>query len=68
MYKRQVGQVGEENGPVDGAGTAELLDKEVRLLKGNADGGEHHGEIGSIVPDYPRLAGNLSRQVCMRCV
>ena len=65
LHSGVVGQVGEHHRPVDGSGALELADKKLRLLKGNADGGEHHGEIGSIVPDYPRLAGNLSRQVCM---
>ena len=57
-----VGQVGKEHGAVDGAGTAELLHEEVGLLKGDADGGEDHGEIARVVPQHLGLAGDLGRQ------
>ena len=42
---RVVGQVGEENGPVDGACSLEVGNEEIRLFKGNTDGGEHYGEV-----------------------
>ena len=41
-----VGQVGEQHGTVDGAGALKLADEELRLLKGDADGGKDHGEVG----------------------
>ena len=32
------------------AGLAEVVDKEVRFLKGNTNGGKHHGKAGRLVP------------------
>ena len=58
-----VGQVGEEDRPVDGTGAAELADKELRLLEGDADGGKHHGEVGAVIPQHLGLPGDLGRQV-----
>ena len=58
-----VGQVGEQHRPVDGAGAAELLDEEVGLLKGDADGGEHHGEVARVVPQHLGLPGDLGGQL-----
>ncbi len=57
-----VGQVGEQHCTVNGAGAAELLDEELGLLEGDADGGEHHGEVPGIVPQHLGLTGNLGRQ------
>ena len=58
-----VGKVGEEHGAVDGAGALELADEELGLLEGDADGGEHHGEVGGRVAQHLGLTGDLGRQV-----
>ena len=57
-----VGQVGEEHRTVDGAGAAELLHEEVGLLEGDADGGEHHGEVGRVITQHLGLTGDLGGQ------
>ena len=62
---RVVGQVGEEHRTVNGAGALELADKELRLLEGDADGGEHDGEVGGRVAQHLGLPGDLGRQVGM---
>ena len=58
---RVVCQVGEQHGPVDGSGALEVLDKELGFLKGDADGGEHHGEV-FVRTEHPGLPGDLGRQ------
>ena len=57
-----IGQVGEQHGALDGAGALELADEELRLLKGDADGGEHHGEVGAVV-QHLGLTGDLGCQI-----
>ena len=57
-----VGQVGEQHGAVDGAGAAELLYEVLGLLKGDADGGKHDGEIAGAVQNLG-LTGDLSGQL-----
>ncbi len=52
---RVVGEVDEQDGALDGARAAEVLDEEVRLLEGDAHGGEDDGEL-------PRL-----RRGCVAC-
>ena len=66
LHGRVVGQVGEEHGAVDGPGAAEVLDKEVGLLEGDADGGKDHGEIARVVPQHLGLAGDLGGQIGVR--
>ena len=61
-----IGQVAEQHGTVNGAGALELADKELRLLKGDADGGEHHGEVGAFVSQHLGLPGDLRRQIGVR--
>ena len=61
FHGRVVGQIGEQHRPVDGAGAAELGDEVLRLLEGDADGGEHHGEGGGVI-QHLGLPGDLSRQ------
>ena len=56
-----VGQVGEQDRAVNGAGALELADKKLRLLKGDANGRKDHSEVGVAV-QHLSLAGNLSRQ------
>ena len=58
---RVVGQVGKQHGAVDGAGAAEVLDEEVGLLEGDADGGKDHGKVGRAV-QHLGLAGDLGGQ------
>ena len=58
-----IGQVGEQHSAVDGAGALKLLDEELGLLEGDADGGEHHGEICALVPQHLGLTGDLGGQV-----
>ncbi len=65
LYGRVVGQIGEQHGAVDGAGALEVGDKELGLLKGDADGGEHHGKVGLAVQNLC-LAGDLSGQLGVR--
>ena len=60
-----VGQVGEQHRALDGAGALELPHKELRLLKGDADSGEHHGEVGAVV-QHPGLSGDLGCQIGVR--
>ena len=57
-----VGQVGEQYRALDGTGALELPDEELRLLEGDADGGEYHGEVGAVV-QHPGLPGDLRRQI-----
>ena len=59
---RVVGQVDEGDGPLDGAGLSEIADEEVRLLEGDAHGGEDHGEL-FVGTQHPRLTGDLGRQL-----
>ena len=61
LHRRVVGQVGEEHRAVDGAGALKLADKELRLLKGDADGGKDHREVGFPIQHFG-LAGDLSGQ------
>ena len=63
LHGRVVGQIGEHDRPVNGAGALELADEELRLLKGDADGGKHHGELGGVVPQHLGLPGDLGRQI-----
>ena len=58
---RVVGQVGEQNGTVNGAGALKLADEELRLLEGDTDGSEDHGEVGLAV-QHLGLTGDLSSQ------
>ena len=60
-----IGQVGKQHRAVDGAGTAELINKEFRFLKGDTDGGENYSKVALAI-QYPRLTGNLSRQLGVR--
>mgnify|MGYP002244892697 CR=1 FL=1 len=60
-----IGKVAEQHGTVNGAGALELADKELRFLKRDADGGEHHGEVGILVPQHLGLTGDLRRQIGM---
>lgn len=60
-----VGQIGEQHRALDGAGALELPDEELRLLEGDADGGEHHGEVGAVI-QHPGLPGDLRRQIGVR--
>ena len=53
-----VGEVGEDDGAVDGAGAAEVVDEVLGLLKGDADGGEDDGE-GLVVAQHAGLTGDL---------
>ena len=57
-----VGQVGEQDGALNGAGALELADEELGLLKGDADGGKDHGEVGVVV-QHLGLTGDLRRQI-----
>ena len=61
---RVVGQVDEEDGPVDGPGALKVADEEVGFLEGDTDGAEHHGELG-IGAQHLGLTGNLGRQLCV---
>ena len=65
LDRRIIGQVGKQHRAVDGAGTAELIDKEFRFLKGDTDGGENYSKVALAI-QYPRLTGNLSRQLGVR--
>ena len=56
-----VGEVREDDGTVYGAGAAEVLDEVLALLKGDADGGEHDGEV-LVRAEDSRLAGYLRGQ------
>ena len=60
-----IGKVAEQHGTVNSAGALELADKELRFLKRDADGGEHHGEVGILVPQHLGLTGDLRRQIGM---
>ena len=52
-------QVDKQHGAVDGTGAAEVGDKEIRFLKGNADSGEHDGKaaVGAAHLCLPRNLG-----------
>ena len=63
FHSRVVGQVAEQHGTVNGTGALELADEELGLLKGDADGSEHHGEVGAFITQNLGLPGNLGRQV-----
>ena len=56
-----VGQVGKDDGTVDCAGAAELVDEELALLEGDADGGEHDGEV-LVGAEHSGLTGYLRGQ------
>ena len=58
---RVVGEVGEDDRAVDGAGAAEVVDEVLGLLKGDADGREDDGE-GLVVAQHAGLARDLRGQ------
>ena len=61
LHRRVVGQIGEQHRAVDGSGAPEFLDKELRLLKGDANGGKDHRKV-AVPVQHLGLTGNLGGQ------
>ena len=62
---RVVRQIQKQHRPLQRTGVPEVLPEKLRLLKGDADGGKHHGE-GFVFPPHLGLPGNLGGQLGVR--
>ena len=62
---RVICQIGEQHGAVNGAGAAELIDKEFGFLIGDADRSKYNCKVAFPV-QHPRLTCDLCSELCMR--
>ena len=63
--RRVIRQIHEQHSALDSARPAEVADKVIRFLIGDADSAEHDGEAVALA-QHARLTRNLRRQLCVR--